>query len=338
MMIDVAAPPVRVRLLLVEDNEEDVLIVRRMLQRYPRARFEIIEAASVADAAGRLSDGSADVVLLDNGLPGDRGVELLHWLRNTGMRVPVIMLTGQGDEFLAREAMNLGAYDYLPKHVISSEMLGHAVHQAVEKARIEERLLDERLDGAEAVIFALAAAAEEKDPLTEQHLRRMAIYAVELGKALELDDRQLLLLRYGAILHDIGKIGVSDTILAKPGPLTDEEWHEMRRHPAIGDRICTPLRLADEIRPIVRHHHERWDGGGYVDGLREDEIPFLARIVSVVDSFDAMSEDRPYRSAMPRDEVLRRLGAGRGTQFDPRILDAFMEVVRQWPDASPLAA
>lgn len=190
------------------------------------------------------------------------------------------------------------------------------------------RLDEERSRFDEQIMVALAAAAEGKDPTTSGHLQRLARYALLLGRALGLDEEQLRILRYGALLHDIGKLAVKEAILCKPGPLTDEEWEEVRQHPLIGERVCSCLWLSRLVAPIIRHHHERWDGKGYVDGLAGTEIPLLARIVSVVDAFDAMSSDRPYRRALPQAEVLRRLSEGAGSQWDPEIVEGFIDVVK----------
>ncbi len=316
-------------ILLVEDNGDDVEIVRRMLGKYRRVGFRIQTAGTGRECLDALTVIPIDLILLDHGLPDVTGITLLRQLNERGGAPPVIMLTGQGDERIAREAIREGAHDYFPKDAITSELLGHAIHQTVQRLRAERDLADEQLGGVEQVIIALASAAEAKDAATEQHLHRMAAYAVELGKALKLDERQLLLLRYGALLHDIGKIGVSETILLKRGPLTLDEWREMRQHPIIGERICAPLRLAEALCPVVRHHHERWDGTGYVDGLTGTAIPYLARCISVVDAFDAMTTDRSYRLAFPLDRALAELQRGAGSQFDPTIATTFVELVRE---------
>lgn len=321
-----------IRVLLVEDSIDDVAIVRRMLSRYARAEFQIDDVGSAGACVSRLGMNAYDLILVDHGLPDMTGIELLRVLRDRAGSPPAIMLTGQGDERIATDAMNCGAYDYIPKDSITSDMLGHAIHQAFEKSRIEQELREEQLEGSDRVIFALASAAEAKDPMTERHLHRMSAYAGQLGRALGLDERQLLLLKYGALLHDIGKIGVSETILSKAGPLTADEWQEMRQHPVIGERICTPLKLADALCPIVRHHHERWDGAGYVDGLAGTDIPFLARIVGVVDAFDAMSSDRPYRPALPFSEIVKHIAEGAGAQWDPDIVAVLIDLLeRQGP-------
>jgi putative two-component system response regulator len=250
------------------------------------------------------------------------------------------MLTAGGDERLAAEAMQAGASDYYPKSAISAEILGHAIHKSLQRSQLANHL-----NGAEQVIFTLAAAVEAKDPTTQGHLQRLAFYSVRVGQAMNLAEHQLEILRFGGILHDIGKMGVSESILRKPSSLNDTEWEEMRKHPAIGESICTTLRNALEVNPIIRHHHERWDGGGYPDRLREAEIPLGARIVCAADAFDAMATDRPYRNALPVERIISELSAGAGKQFDPDVAAVLIEMIsagtldyRQAEAALPLPA
>jgi putative two-component system response regulator len=313
-----------IRVLLVEDNPVDVELLRVMLRMYPRARFELDSVGSTQECLETLKANSFDLLLLDYKLPGEDGLSFLRRVNGRGDIPPVIMLTGGGDERVAVEAMRLGAYDYYPKDAISSDILARAIHQVLEKYQ-----LDQQLENTEQVIFTLAAAVEAKDPTTKAHLQNMARYAARLGQALGMDEHQLMLLRYGGILHDIGKIGVSEAILCKPGPLTEAEWEEIRQHPAIGERICAPLRFSHEVGPIIRHHHERWDGKGYSDSLSGEEIPLLARVISVADAFDAMSSDRPYRKALPLEETVCRLSDGAGTQWDPEIVRVLLDVIPQ---------
>jgi putative two-component system response regulator len=311
----------KIRLLMVDDNPMDVETVRIMLRQYPRANFELEYLHSTHECIGRLLSEHFDLLLLDYNLPGEDGLEFLKRLQKYPDFPPVIMLTGGGDEELAAEAMRCGAYDYYPKRAINSVVLARAIHQALEK-----HALDEQLEQTELVIFSLAASVEAKDPSTGEHIKRLVRYATALGEALDLSQHELMVLRYGAILHDIGKVGVSEAILRKPGPLDENEWSEMREHPTIGQRICGPLRFSSEVGPIIRHHHERWDGQGYTDGLAGEDIPRLARVIAVVDAFDAMTSDRPYRRALAVDDTLRLLTEGAGSQWDPTIVEAFLSV------------
>lgn len=170
----------------------------------------------------------------------------------------------------------------------------------------------------------LAQTVEEKDQYTSGHVQRLERYSVWLAVAMGLSAQEVRAARYGGILHDIGKIGVGEAILRKPGPLTNEEAAEMRKHPEIGARIVAPLRLGGVVAPIVRHHHERWDGGGYPDSLAGKAIPLGARIVAVVDAYDAMTTDRPYRRGVPREVALERLRAAATSQLDPALVEVFV--------------
>jgi putative two-component system response regulator len=313
-----------VRVLFVEDNPHDVEIVRHMLRKYDRASFNVVSAGTTKEGKDKLRKKPFDLILLDYMLPGEDGLSLLRRLQGRLDVPPIIMLTGKGDERVAAQAMRWGAYDYFPKSAITSEVLGRAIHQALEKRRLAGQL-----EGVEHFIYNLAAAVEARDSATRGHLHRMVQHAVRLGQALGLDDHQLTLLKYGAILHDIGKICVSEAVLAKPGPLTEAEWRQVHLHPIVGEKICAALRYGCDVSPIVRHHHERWDGKGYADGLAGEEIPFLARVVSIVDAFDAMLSDRPYRQALSLGETIGQLSGGAGTQWDPRLTRRFLDLVLQ---------
>jgi HD-GYP domain-containing protein (c-di-GMP phosphodiesterase class II) len=181
-------------------------------------------------------------------------------------------------------------------------------------------------------IEALVSALEARDPYTEAHASRIRDLAVSIAIAMQLPYEQRRAVRLGAILHDVGKIGISDAILLKPGPLTDEEWAIMRTHPEIGERMLKSIDFLAPALPIVRHHHERWAGKGYPDGLAEKDIPIGARIVAVCDAFDAMTSDRPYRKALALEEACDELTKNSGTQFDPDCVDLIVDVVSQLGD------
>jgi HD-GYP domain-containing protein (c-di-GMP phosphodiesterase class II) len=176
----------------------------------------------------------------------------------------------------------------------------------------------------ERAMFALAAAAEAKDAYTESHTQRVANTAVHLGTRLGLPESDLVALYRGGLIHDIGKIGVPDAVLLKPGPLNAEEERQMRAHPVIGESIVKPLPSAADILTIIRHHHERFDGGGYPDGLAGHKIPLLARIVSVCDGYDALASDRPYRARRNSEEALETLMRGAGQQWDRELVSLLL--------------
>jgi putative two-component system response regulator len=312
-----------VRVLVVDDSAGDIAIVRRLLERYDGAQFRVSSAPSARRCLETLRREGADVILLDYAMPGEDGLAFLRRLETTGARPPVIMLTGNGDEHVAVESIKSGAYDYLSKEDLSAAKLGEALSGALAEFRREEEL--RHYD--EQIMIALAGAAEAKDQMTGGHLHRIAKYAVVLGRALGLEERDLEVLRYGALLHDIGKLAVSTAVLRKRGPLTEDEQDEIRQHPVVGERICRCLGRGREIAPILRHHHERWDGRGYVDGLSGQEIPLLARVVSAADALDAMSHDRPYRRALPLKRVLEELSSGAGLQWDPDIVGTLIDLI-----------
>ena len=189
------------------------------------------------------------------------------------------------------------------------------------RRRLRLNALDSTLDSAEHVIFVLAAAVEAKDVITKRHTERVAEAARRLGRRLGLPQVALDALYRGGIVHDVGKIGVSESILLKSGPLDLQERRRMQAHPVIGEGIVAPLQSGSSLLPIIRHHHERFDGRGYPDGLRGDEIPLLARIVSVCDAYDALVNDRPYRSRLARAVAIDILRQGAGTQWDPDLVE-----------------
>jgi putative two-component system response regulator len=192
--------------------------------------------------------------------------------------------------------------------------------------------LTDELDSAESAFMALAMTIEARDPLTKGHCERLAKWAVLLGRALGLPDDDLEALHRGGYLHDVGKVGVPDAILLKPGPLTASEFDQMKRHPEIGDTLCAPLQSLRDVRPIILSHHERLDGSGYPQQLRGDEIPLLAQIVGVVDVYDALTTARPYRKALDPDVAVQHLSDDvREGRFAKMHVEAFLDSVRLAP-------
>jgi putative two-component system response regulator len=231
------------------------------------------------------------------------------------------MLTGLDDREHRTRGIEAGADDFLTKP------FEHSILRARIRSQLRLKRLTDQLEHTENVIFMLAQAVEAKDAYTEGHLRRLRSYGEQLAVACGLAPIDIQAVRYGGILHDIGKIGISETILLKPGPLDDDEILQIRQHPEIGARIISQMRFAREVGPIILGHHEAWNGRGYSQGLRGEEIPIGARIITIVDAYDAMTTDRPYRKALPIDEVIQRLRKERGTQFDPNTLDVFLDLL-----------
>jgi putative two-component system response regulator len=207
--------------------------------------------------------------------------------------IPVVLVTGSGSSEDRIRGIECGADDFLSKPVRVQEFRAR-VHSLLRMKRFTDEL-----ERAETVLFSLARSIEAKDPYTGGHCERLSAYSVALGKRLGLPPEQLLALSRGGIVHDIGKVAVPDHILLKPGPLTAEERKVIEQHPVVGERICAPLKSFRLVLPIIRHHHERLDGSGYPDGLKGERIPLLARLLTTVDIYDALTTDRPYRPALP---------------------------------------
>jgi len=242
-------------------------------------------------------------------IAGARSVMLLP-LFDESRVVGVLCLSARRAGAYAAEAMTIG------------RLLALQVEGAVRNA-----LLLEDFDGRESVILSLALAIEAKDAYTEDHCRRLADYADKLGMTVGISEQRRTTLRMAAMLHDVGKLAVPEAILNKPGPLTPEEYEVLKRHSTVGEQICHPLRSARAILPTIRHHHERWDGGGYPDGLVGGDTPIEARIIAIVDAFDAMTSDRPYRSALPLSVALNVMRDNSGPQWDHALLNTFLGLV-----------
>jgi putative two-component system response regulator len=267
-------------------------------------------------ALAAIEGAAPDLVLLDVQMPGMDGYTVCKRLKaNPALRlVPVVMITAldrSEDRVMALEA---GADDFMSKPVERLELVARV------RSALKLKSVYDRLDSAEQVIFSLAAAVEAKDTYTERHTNRVAESARHLGLRLGLPEEDLDALYRGGIIHDIGKIGVPDAVLLKPGPLDANEIVLMRAHPEIGENIVRPLHTGSDLLPIIRHHHEAYDGRGYPDGLAGTAIPLLARIVSVCDAYDALTNDRPYRKRLSEREAIAILTGGAGRQWDPQLV------------------
>ncbi len=332
-----------IRVLVVEDEGP----VRALLRDYLQARgFQIQEAASGEEALALLAGESFDLVLSDVRMPGIDGMDLLSEIRRRHTGVGVLMLTGCEDASLAVNAMKMGALDYILKP-FRLENVEASVRRALEKhdencqqARylrdlektVEERSLALRdtlrslKEASEETLEALVAALDAREHQTLAHSKRVSEYTVHLADVMDVSMGAMEAMRRGAMLHDIGKIGISDTILLKPGQLTAEEWVEMRRHPEIGHWILNSVESLKSASEIALTHHERYDGQGYPRSLRGEEVPLGARIFAVADSLDAITSDRPYRQGRGYEEARREIMRNSGTQFDPRVVDSFLRV------------
>jgi putative two-component system response regulator len=258
-----------------------------------RQGYEVLVAGNAAAAEEVMRQSRPDLVLLDVIMPGKSGYELCReWKDAPETRlVPVVMITGLSDLEDKVRGIEAGADDFLNKPIFPVELFARVASLLRVKDYTDE------LENADTVLCTLGRSVESRDPYTEGHCERLAEYASELGRFLGLGEEDQLALRRGGFLHDLGKIAISDEILKKPGLLTPEEWHTMRLHPVIGENICKPLRSLRLVLPIIRHHHEHWNGCGYPDHLAGEAIPLLARILQVVDVYDALRTERPYKPA-----------------------------------------
>jgi len=271
---------------------------------------------------------SPNLIISDVMMPRMNGHQMTRALKadEDTCRIPVILLTARANSLNAMvEGLNIGADDYISKPFNIKELIARA------NALLRMGSLNSQLENTESVIFSLANAVEAKDAYTEGHCFRLAELSAEIARRAGLPETDIRRIKNGAILHDVGKIGIPEAVLTKPGKLTDEERTVIRQHPVIGERICRPLRSTSSIISIVRSHHERWDGHGYPDGLSGETIPVEARIVSIADSFDAMVFDRVYRPALGLDRArsIFREERDRG-QWDPHLVDIFLSIHESW--------
>ena len=281
---------------------------------------EVRLAADGPSALAAVEIREPDLVLLDVQMPGMDGHEVCRRIKSDPNRrlIPIVMITALnsvGDRVTALES---GADDFMSKPVERVELVARV------RSSLRLKAVYDKLDNAEQVIFALAAAVEAKEAHTSRHVHRVADAARRIGVRLGFNDEELDQLFRGALLHDVGKIGVQDSILSKPGPLDSHEVMKVREHPQIGVDIVRPLRSTVDIVPTIRHHHEWFDGRGYPGGLSRQEIPVHARIVAVCDAYDSMVSDRPYRAGRSVEETVRILQAGAGKQWDPDLIALFL--------------
>jgi putative two-component system response regulator len=275
----------------VDDVEVNRTLAASLLKR---EGYEVDFAVDGRSALDSVHRAPPDLVLMDVMMPGVDGFEACRALKQDPRTrlVPVVLVTALHETEDRIRGIDAGADDFLSKPFNAHEL------RARVRSLIRIKRYTDDLDTAESVILSLALTIEARDRCTEGHCQRLARYASTLGRNLGLSDEEVAALERGGFLHDIGKVGIPDALLLKPGRLTPGEYEQMKQHAVIGDRLCGELRSLRTVRPIVRHHHERLDGSGYPDGLRGDEIPLLAQIIAIVDVFDALTTVRPYKAAV----------------------------------------
>src|SRR5437899_3041567 len=347
------------RVLTVDDNSS---LLRFLVSAFTASGCAVTAAPTAEEALDRIDADTFDLVVSDIKMPGLSGLDLLRAVKGKQPATPVVLITGAPSVNSAVFGLRHGAYDYLPKPFSIKEVQGLVERVRADRAKwngqtplpsglaeelhrrdagvdmllgfapttsvaLQKLVLRENLERHLVdTITAFVTAIESKDPYLKGHSARVALYAAEIASVMGLDDETIQVVSRGAMLHDLGKLSIMDTILRKPDRLTAEEFAVIKAHPVVGERILKPLRFLNREACAVRSHHEKFDGSGYPDGLKGEDIPLVARIVTVADVFDAVTSNRPYRTALPVDAAREEIARGRGTHFDPQVADAFARI------------
>ena len=310
------------RILVVDDYDANVTGMRLLLEA---AGYAVDTASNGRQALQAAAAGEHDVILLDVVMPGMSGIDVCRELkqRDATRLTPVVLVTANQDRDKRLAGLESGADDFLSKPIDPDEL------RARVRSLLRVRRLTDALESADTLFEMLGRIVEARDPYTEGHCERLAHYATTLGADLRLGPSDLEILYRGAFLHDVGKIATPDRILLKQTRLSVEEYAIMKQHPVVGDNLCGTARSLEGVRPIIRSHHERLDGRGYPDGLSGKDIPLLVQIVSVVDVFDALTTDRPYREALPTTTAYAMLIAEAGSGWCPvKLVEQFVRLHR----------
>lgn len=330
------------RILIVDD---EVATCKVLGQRLSKEGYSCIIAHNGQEALHHFYKENISLMITDIKMPEMDGLELLKKVKTLGPQMMVIMMTGHAEIDTVVKALHFGAYDFILKP-FDLDLVVFSVKKALDKKRLEEvvadydqhleELVEERtadlrraygmlkkahLDSVKMLVEAIDA----KDPYTRGHSDRVRRWSVQIAEKLGFSEKKIESLEFGALLHDIGMIGIKDEVLQKQGPLNSMEYEHIREHPLIGVKIVEGGSFFMDEIPMIRHHHERFDGSGYPDGLVGENIPLEARMISIADAFDAMSSLRPYRREMSREDALVELEKGKGKQFDPKILEIFLK-------------
>ena len=336
------APP---RILIVDDEREITEILADLLSD----EYECLKAGSAEDALTCLRESEFHLVISDITMPGMSGLDMIPHVKQLSPDTVVVMISGMQTVESAIGALRLGAFDYLMKPfdlrqveavvkralehhelVVAKQRYENHLEELVEQRTVElDRALNS-LEGAyRSTLKALTAALETRDSETHGHSERVVSYSLRLGREYGLNNEQMKSLEFGSLLHDIGKIGVPDSILRKPAKLTEEEWVRMREHPLHGQQILRGIEFLQGAARVVAQHHEQWDGSGYPVGLRGEDIDVCARIFAVADAFDAITSDRVYRRGKSYEAASQELDDWAGRQFDPKVVEAFHRVPKE---------
>jgi putative two-component system response regulator len=320
-MLNQPFQPVTGTILVADDQASNRELLEELLA--PQG-YKVISVPDGTIALRELAETQVDLVLLDVMMPHLNGFEVCEKIKTDPgtYLIPVVLITALSDKQDRIEGIKVGADDFLTRPVDRTELLARV------QSLLKLKLRTDELERAESVLFSLARSIEGKDPHTHGHCERLSDYATSLGEHLGLPEDQITALRRAGVVHDVGKVAVPDAILLKPGRLTEEEWKVMRQHPIVGERICAPLKSFRLVLPIIRHHHEKYDGSGYPDGLRGDATPVTARVMQIVDVYDALTSERPYKKAFSTADALQTMKeeVAKGW-WDPKIFDQFYQLV-----------
>lgn len=311
----------RSKVLVVDDSVENIEIIEYILADM---EYDIYKALNGKEALEKINKVEPDIILLDVVMPGMSGFEVAKCVKNdkNTRLIPIIMITALDRREDRLKGLAAGVDDFITKPVNVFELRARINNLLKLREYINE------LENAEQVIFSLARAVEAKDKYTEGHCGRLSSLAVNLGRKLKLNEGDLTILKRGGILHDIGKISIDDSILLKDGPLTPKEFDIIKTHPEVGETICAPLKTLKPVLPTIRYHHEKCNGSGYPEGLKGKQIPIHARIIGIVDCYDALTSDRPYRPALKKEESLKIMSnETKQGLWDPKIIDTFFKII-----------
>jgi putative two-component system response regulator len=309
------------RVLVVDDEPSNRELLIAILEA---EGLEVTVAEDGASGIAQVTAFHPDLILLDINMPGPSGLEVCSKLKadpDTRL-IPIVMVTGLSAVEDRVRALQRGADDFLTKPIERSELVARV------RSLISLKSFTDELERAETVLFALARSIEGKDPYTHGHCERLSQYSAKLGLELGQPEEEITALRRAGTVHDIGKVAVPDAVLLKPGRLNEDERMIMQQHPVVGEQICLPLKSFLKVLPIIRHHHEKADGTGYPDGLKGPQIPVTAKILQIVDVFDALTTVRPYKAALTANETLKIMNeeVARGW-WDPEIFRQFQDMV-----------
>ena len=323
-VIEVPARRRAQRILIVDDNPDNIILTCELLSS---RGYDVQSVASAEEAQQAIQrQQQPDLILLDVILPGKSGYELCRELKEDPFTrlIPIVMITGLTDREDKIRGIEAGADDFLNKPIFPEELFARV------NSLLKLKEFTDELEHVEEVLFTLALGVEARDPYTEGHCDRLSRYASDLGRHLKQDEESVTALKRGGVLHDLGKISIPDEILKKGTNLTPEEWEIMKKHTIIGENICRPMKSLRMVLPVIRSHHEHWNGSGYPDGLRGHDIPLLARILQVVDVYDALRTERPHKPALGHDESRSTMEeeAGAGL-WDRELVREFFKMLDQ---------